>query len=176
MQQRVRWCVAGAVGLMSTQAWAFPNVKGEYVPVGGVEAHQKVVTAVVEETAKGFNFFVRGIARKRLVETNPVFGVIQVDYKAPRLTMSSGDASLELVGTKLEKHPFTTPKGEEVMVDQLIYDKSAKRVFYSNTGRREVVYTINDTLDVLTLEISVHSKYLSTPLSYALQYRLNASK
>lgn len=158
--------------LWCPSAFAFPNISAEFEAVGGIQAHQKKVNAAIEKSAKQFNFLVRGLARNRLKETNPVYGTIHVDYQQPPiLRMASEEASLALSGVHLEAHPFTTPKGESVTVDQAIGPSHIQRTFYTKTGRRSVTYVLNESHTELKLTVSVSSEYMDTDLTYELVYR-----
>ena len=113
--------ILACILLWSPSAFAFPTISAKFEAVGGLDAHKKTVEEAIDTAAKQFNFLVRGLARSRLRETNPVFGLIEVDYEAPpTLRMASESASLALTGTNLESHPFTTPEGESVTVNQTI--------------------------------------------------------
>lgn len=161
--------------LWSPSAFAFPTISAKFDAVGGLEAHKQTVEDAIDSAAKQFNFLVRGLAKSRLRETNPVFALIEVDYEAPpTLRMASESASLALTGTNLESHPFTTPKGEAVTVNQTIEANRIKREFYTKTGRRSVTYILDESHETLTLIVSVSSEYMASDLTYELLYRVRS--
>ena len=157
--------------LWAPTAVAFPSITAEFKAVGGEQAHLKTVEDAIERAAKQFNFLVRGLARSRLKETNPVYGLIALDYRSPPvLRMSSGKATLELSGTHLEAFPFLTPNGESVTVDQTIEESRIHRVFHTKTGQRAVTYELDESQTHLKLSVSVSSQYMKEDLTYELLY------
>ena len=85
-------------------------------------------------------------------------------------------ASLALTGTNLESHPFTTPKGEAVTVNQTIEANRIKREFFTKTGRRSVTYVLDESHETLTLIVSVSSEYMASDLTYELLYRVRSAQ
>ena len=152
---------------------AFPETEGFYIAEGGLEVQRQVAENAIEQAASQFNFFIRGIARKRLRDSNPVYPDINLDYQNQSLSLSSGADQLKIDGDHLEKFPFVTPKGLKVQVDQFVGPDKAKRVFHSKDGRREVVYRLTDKNTLLLVDIAIHSPSLYKPMSYQLRYRLN---
>ena len=158
------------LGLWPAVSGAFPQGERTYKAVQGLQTQEKVVAAVINEAAAKFNFMIRGIARSRLRASNPVFGAITVSYDGAALTLSANGDALRLTGTNGGRIPWETPDGRKIEVEQFIQPQLAKRVYYNKDGHREVVYNISEDLKALTLNVTLHSKYLKTPVQYQLQY------
>jgi len=149
--------------------FAFPEGRRIY-QAPDMEAHQQVVTEAIEKAASQFNLFIRGIARSRLKDSNPIFSAITFEYSGQTLSLEGGGKSLVMDGTKGERVPFVTPKGKHIEVAQFIEDGEARRVYYNADGRREVQYKFGDNGESLTLHVSIYSKYLDEPVTYRLRY------
>ena len=165
------WClIVGGMLFWPSVSLAIPDGKHVYIAKDGQEAQAKGVNAAIEKAASQFNLFIRRIARKRLHEKNPVFSTVTVEHVGKSLNVSADGQSLNLVGAEGETTPWVSPTGLDVEVSQFIGAEEARRIYVTEIGRRVVLYQFGEGGKSLTLDITVHSKHLSEPLHYQLQY------
>lgn len=143
---------------------------GTYKYAGGASQRAEV-EAAIEAAAQQVNAVIRGIARKRLTESNPVREsiVIAVDGDKVAVTFTAGRTVRGVLGGPAID--WTSDSGKPVKVAFSLVKGRLVLNFTAEDGARRSTFTLNEAGDRLTMSVTISSERLETPMKYALTYR-----
>jgi hypothetical protein len=140
---------------------------GTYRFAGG-QSQRKALRAAIEEIVEALNVLIRGKAREKLQETNPIFESVVIERRAGRLVLAFGRLKN---ACKLD--------GSATQVDAIDGSKLTCRLSMENgalvqrltgsRGGRDNTFTV-DEHGKLRMKTRIHSKMLPKDLRYTLTY------
>lgn len=156
--------IAAAAGVSQTEADRFV---GRYTFAGG-EAQRSALRDAIEELVAQLNAMIRGVARGKLAETNPVFETIAIERKGGQLVLSYGDhtnaCNLDGSGSDVEGIDGSSLTCRLSMQgDALVHRVDGSR------GGRVNTLTLGKG-GRLTMSTRVHSKLMPADLRYTLTF------
>ena len=155
---------AAAAGVSETQADRFV---GRYAFAGG-GAERTALHDAIEELVAQLNSVIRGVARDKLTETNPVFEKVSIERKAGELVLSYGShtnvCKLDGSASEVEGIDGSSLKCRLSMDgDALVHRADGSR------GGRVNTFTIGEN-GRLTMKSRIHSKMMPADLRYTLTF------
>jgi len=144
------------------------RLSGTFVLAEPFERARDRVYAAIDRAADQVSFFIRGWARSRLREKNPVHrrvrtrvrgDVVEVTYDDDRYVSRDG------------RWRTVTATGEQVRLLQVARGNRIYQRFRGEDGEKQMVLTFADGEPWLWLDVTVLSDRLPTPLRYRLTFR-----
>ncbi len=156
--------VEAAAGVSETQADRFV---GRYAFAGG-EAQRTALRDAIEELVAQLNAVIRGVARDKLTETNPVFENVSIERKGDELVLTYGShtnvCKLDGSGSDVEGIDGSSLECKMSMQgDALVHRVHGPR------GGRVNTFTIGES-GRLTMKTRIHSKMMPADLRYTLTF------
>jgi hypothetical protein len=148
-------------------ATAAPSPLGTWRFVGG-ERERKAQAAAIEEIVAELNMLIRGVARGRLTETNPIAPQIELaaDGDKTRFWRLAFETRATPDG---RKWPGKGREGKDITVQQWVQGATFRELITAADGSRETVMTVRG--DTLKLVATVRSPQLPRALRYELSYQ-----
>jgi len=156
--------IEAAAGVSEAQAERFV---GQYAFAGG-QAQRTALRDAIEELVAQLNAMIRGVARQKLTETNPVFEKVSIERKAGELVLSYGShtnaCKLDGSASDVEGIDGSSLKCRLSMHgDTLVHRVDGSR------GGRVNKFTIGEN-GRLTMKSRIHSKMMPADLRYTLTF------
>lgn len=137
----------------------------------GGQAQRDNLAAAIEAAAMEMNALIRGIARKRLTEANPVREQMSFVVEGTKVTATFA-AGRTITGTiGGPKVAWTSDSGKPLTVMFSLVKGRLIMDFKAEDGGRRSTFTLDESGDKLTMSVTVTSERLTNPLKYALTYR-----
>lgn len=152
----------------SAQHEAADSLAGTYRFVGG-KAGREAVDAAIEGVVSEMNVLVRGIARDRLRESNPIPARITLLRKGDAMAISFDQRTYEarLDGSTTEVVGIT---GDTMKYRLQLLPAGVRQTFDGDSGGRTNTMKAHED-GRLDLSVEVHSGRLPAPLRYRLAFR-----
>lgn len=131
------------------------------------EAQQRL-HAAIDRAADQVPFFLRGFARSRLREKNPVHRRIRVRVDGNTIAVAYENDRYE---TQEGQWTTVTAVGEPTQLLQQIVGRRIYQTFRTDEGTKQMVLTPSDDGRYLWLDVTVTSDRLPDPLRYRLRFR-----
>ena len=129
------------------------------------------IDAAIEQAVATMNFIKRPIARSRLKKTNPAYRSIAIATSDGQITVTFDErkpVAMPSGGTTVK---WTRDDGEVLDVGATIEATTLKQTFKAEDGQRLNTFVLAPDGRALTLEVTITSEQLPTPLRYSLTYR-----
>jgi len=156
--------VAATAGISPTEADRFV---GQYAFAGG-EAQRSALRDAIEELVAQLNAVIRGVAREKLAETNPVFEKVSIERKGGQLVLRYGahTNACNLDGSTSDVEGID---GSSLTCRLSMHgDALVHRVDGSRGGRVNTL-TLGEG-GRMTMSTRVHSKLMPADLRYSLTF------
>lgn len=156
---------AVAEPVTETAAW---SVRFRYA---GGQAGRDAVDSAIDEATEDMNVLVRGIARRRLRDANPVItelgfsldgDPLRASYVEGRVVESPAD------GTTVD---WVDQYGDTVHVSQKFSGNKLVQHMSDDNGSRKNVYRFASDGGKMTMSVEIRSKMLPQPVRYDVSYR-----
>ena len=135
------------------------------------DAEKVTVEKAVEDGAQQVGFLVRSIARGRLKETTKPFQKLSFAMSDQTLTMVRDDDTPITGTTDGSKIEWKRKDGKTFTVQQTLAENVLTQTFTDPEGNTRVnKHTFNETAQTMSLDITINSSSLKTPLKYTLTY------
>jgi hypothetical protein len=156
--------VEAATGVSETEADRFV---GRYAFAGG-EAQRTALREAIEELVAQLNAMIRGIAREKITETNPVFETVSIERNGAELVLKYGSLTnackLDGSGSEVKGIDGSALTCKLSMNgDALVHRVSGPR------GGRVNTFTVGKN-GRLTMKTRIHSKMMPADLRYTLTF------
>jgi hypothetical protein len=156
--------IEAAAGVSETQADRFV---GQYTFAGG-QAQRTALRDAIEELVAQLGVVIRGIARGKLTETNPVFETVSIERKGGELVLTYGShtntCKLDGSASDVEGIDGSALKCRlSLQGDALVHRVDGSR------GGRVNTFTIDES-GRLTMKSRIHSKMMPADLRYTLTF------
>lgn len=140
---------------------------GQYAFAGG-EAQRTALRDAIEELVAQLGALIRGVAREKLTETNPVFETVSIERKGDALVLSYGSHTntCNLDGSAVEVKGIDGSALKcklSMQGDALVHRADGPR------GGRVNTFTIGES-GRLTMKTRIHSKMMPADLRYTLTF------
>jgi len=151
-----------------------PALQGTFVLEPG--ANEKVVAAINAGTAR-MNFIKRPIARSRLKKTNlPPYGVVRISHTPTEVSIDMDGRAPILTPADGKTIKWKRPEDGEILDVNTVWESGTlKETFVAGDGSRENLFSISPDGEVMTMQVTIRSPQLGTPIVYKLDYRRKAS-
>lgn len=142
-----------------------PGLDGRFQYWGG-EGGEKARLDAVESVVSQMMWGVQWIARKRILETNPI--PQNIVFRGSRVNVSG----MPPVEGPMDWSEFRWEDayGEAVRVRQRIQDRTLKQFFRGKEGSRTLTYRLREDGRWLRFGLDLRSKKLPEPIQYQLWY------
>ena len=160
---------AALAGLsLAATAVSAPTLQGEweFTPEGSSDINDAIEGAVAK-----MNFIKRPIARSRLKKTNAAYRKISILRTAESIVVGFDGGKPVHMPASGATVKWKREDGETFDVSGTWQDARVTQKFVAEDGSRQNVFRLNETGDAVTLEVTLTSDQLPTPLTYALSYR-----
>lgn len=141
----------------------------------GGEQGRAAVEEAIDDATEDMSALVRGIARRRLREANPIIDEIGFSLGGDPLRAS-------YVGGRIIETPasgaavdWVDPFGDTVKVSQRWSDGELVQRMFDDNGSRTNVYRFSDDGQRMTMSVEIASPRLPKPIRYRLDYRKRGS-
>jgi len=135
------------------------------------DAEKAAIEKAVEEGARQVNFALRSIARGRLRESTKPFQKITFAMDGHTLSMTRDDDTPVTGATDGSKIEWKRKDGKKFTVEQTLADNVLTQTFTDPDGNTRVnKHTFDEDAKTMSLEITLNSSSLKTPLTYTLAY------
>jgi hypothetical protein len=134
---------------------ALQELTGSYRHAGGA-AEQAALEAAVDDVVSGMNVLARGIARKRLLESNRIPAAVKVSGSAEQLTIAFDDreytaavggAAVDVVGVTGDPLRMTLRVRKRALIQKFVGDKGNRtNTMTGGQGLRIAVLVTSDSL------------------------------
>ena len=165
-----------AIGLMTATAAFAQTWTGEYQWTA-TDAEKAVIEKAVEDGAQQVGMLVRSVARGRLKESTKPFQKLTFAKTNETVTVVRDDdtpISGVADGTKIE---WTRKDKKKFAVQQTLVENVLTQTFTDPDGNTRVNrHVFAEDGKTMSLEITLNSSSLKTPLKYALSYKRPESK
>jgi hypothetical protein len=157
--------IAAAGGVSETEADRFV---GQYAFAGG-EAERTALRDAIEQLVAQLNAVIRGIARDKLTETNPVFEKVSIERKGSELVLTYGShtntCNLDGSASKVEGIDGSSLKCRLSMQGEaLVHRVDGPR------GGRVNTFMLGKT-GRLTMKTRIHSEMMPADMRYTLTFQ-----
>ncbi|HEX2095069.1 MAG TPA: hypothetical protein VHG28_21900 [Longimicrobiaceae bacterium] len=157
-----------SLALPSTGRAQVASIQGSFVY--DPAASDNVNTAINNAVSR-MNFALRPIARGRLRKTNQQYQRITISYTTSQVSVAM-DGREPIVtpanGTPID---WTREDGEKLKVSTEWDNGTLEQTFKADDGQRVNGYSVSPDGRTLTMQVTVTSPRLPSPLSYKLVYR-----
>lgn len=143
-------------------------LSGRFVLAGSQERAEARVNEAISRTVDEMSFLTRGFAADRLREKNPVRRWLETDVSGDRIAITYGDARYE---TRSGEWETVTATGEQVELLQTASENAIYQTFRAQDGEKTTVYRFSPDGRRVSLDITLTSPRLPSPLRYSLEYR-----
>lgn len=137
---------------------------------GGDEG-RAAIEGAIDEATEDMNAMIRGVARRRLREANPVLEDIGFSLGGDPLRAS-------YVGGRIIETPasgaavdWVDPFGDTVKVSQRWSDRELVQHMFDDDGSRTNVYRFSEDGQRMTMSVTIESPRLPKAIRYRLEYR-----
>jgi hypothetical protein len=153
-----------AAGVSETEADRFV---GQYAFAGG-EAQRAALRDAIEELVAQLNAVIRGVARDKLTDTNPVFERVSIERKGGELVLSYGSHTNTC---KLDGSPSDVEgiDGSSLECRLSMHGDAFVHRVDGPRGGRVNTFTIGKS-GRLTMKTRIHSKMMPADLRYTLTF------
>jgi hypothetical protein len=131
----------------------------------------KAIKDAIERSVSDFNFVTRPIARSRLRKTNPVIKRLAITQKDGTISIVADGAKPYTVTPGQPPTQWKRDDGELFNVSMTWQGHMLSNTFAAEDGTRVSRYTLSPDGATLTLEVTVASPQLKTPLRYQLMFK-----
>ena len=149
-------------------------LQGTFTILPGAE--EAVVNAITSGTAR-MNFIKRPIARSRLKKTNlPPYQVVRISHTPAEVSIDMDGRAPILTPADGKTIKWKRPEDGEILDVNTVWESGAlKETFVAGDGSRENLFSISPDSQILTMQVTIRSPQLGTPIVYKLEYRRKAS-
>ena len=126
------------------------------------------IPAAIEDTVKDMNFIKRPIARKKLINKNPVYQKVTITVGAQEISIQFDARTPVKMPADGKAVPWTREDGDRFMVSAKVEGNKLTQHFKSDEGERINVFTVGDKK--LNLGVTVKSPSLPKALTYTIQF------
>ena len=130
------------------------------------------ISAAVENCVSHTSFFIRPLARKRLLKTNTMHHKLVIALGASVASITYGAKEARAVIAPLDGSivGWERDDGEAFQVSHQLTGERLIQTFRGDDGRKVIVFSLSQGGDVLTMAVTVSSARLPEPLVYQLVY------
>jgi hypothetical protein len=125
--------------------------------------------AAVERTVQGFFGLVRGIARSRLRDANPVFGTVTIAFEGDRVRVLTPPVTAVSRLDGAEGSTVGLDREPNRLTHRMVMGDLVQRT-WNDSGARLTVFRPSSDGRTLRLHVTVTSDRLPEPVDYELVY------
>ena len=131
---------------------------------------QQVVDKAIDKAAAQFNFLIRPVARSRLKKTNPVHDRLVIEQTDRDISVTfDHDKPIRTVAND-GPIKWTRDDGEVFDLATQLRQGVLMHTFVASDGRRVNSYSLSPDGRTLTLQVTLTSEQLKSPVEYSLVY------
>jgi hypothetical protein len=159
--------VAGAQRPASTTATP-TRMSGSFVLAEARSTAEARVNDAIEEAVNHMSFFIRGIGRGRLRETNDVPERVDIQVTGDHVVVRyDGDAYEGDLGVERQ----IVARGKQTQMTIRRNESRLSLLFRSDDGEKLQLHTFSDDGREMSFDVRVTSDQLPSPLTYRIAYR-----
>lgn len=130
------------------------------------------ISKAVENCVSHTSFFIRSLARHRLLKTNTTHNKVAIASDALVASITYGAKEAKPVIAPLDGSivGWERDDGETFQVSHQVTDERLIQTFRGDDGQKVIVFSLSQGGDVLTMAVTVSSARLPEPLVYQLVY------
>lgn len=136
----------------------------------GGSAQRAEVEAAIEAAAQQMSAVIRGIARKRLTESNPIRDAITIAVAGEEMTVTFAPGRTVKGRLGGPAVAWTSDSGKPVTVAFSMVKGRFVMNFTAEDGSRRAVFSLDESGAKMTMSVTISSERLETPMKYALSY------
>jgi hypothetical protein len=136
----------------------------------GGEQGRAAIEAAIDDATEGMSPLIRGVARRRLREANPIIDELGFSLRGDPLRASYVGGRIIETPASGEAVDWVDPFGDTVKVSQRWSDRELVQHMSDGNGSRTSVYRFSDDGRRMTMSVKIESPRLPKPISYRLDY------
>lgn len=141
----------------------------------GGEQGRVAVEQAIDEATEDMSGLIRGVARRRLRDANPIIDDIGFSLGGDPLRASYGGGRIIETPASGAAVDWVDPFGETVKVSQRWSGRELVQHMFNDNGSRTNVYRFSDDGQRMTMSVTIESPRLPKPIRYRLDYRKHGS-
>jgi hypothetical protein len=177
MMERRRFGVLIAAAIVattlgpSTAAVAATRYKQSFRYVGGAKQKQQR-DAAIEKVVEQLNFIIRGIARRRLKDSNTIIPILNFSLGPEKTVTTYVNGSEIRAPADGSTIPWVDQYGETIRVSHTIVGDELIQRMRGAHGNRDNTYRFSADGEHMRMSVKVWSALLPEPVRYSLSYKL----
>ena len=134
-------------------------------------AAQPNLPEVIKQATAPMNFLIRPIARARLKKTNAAYAQIQIAISPTEITLQYDAREPQHMPADGKPVPWTREDGERFLISARMEQEKLIQTYQAEDGERSNVFHLDPASGRLSLEVTIRSRKLPSPMTYALTYQ-----
>jgi hypothetical protein len=141
----------------------------------GGEQGRTAVEKAIDDATEDMSSLVRGVARRRLREANPIIEELGFSLSGDPLRASWVGGRIIETPASGEAVDWTDQFGDDVKVSQRWSDGELVQRMFDDNGSRTNVYRFSEDGQRMTMSVTIEASRLPEPIRYRLEYRKQGS-
>jgi hypothetical protein len=160
---------AGATARAPSDA-AVPRFELEYRATG-LERGKKAIEDAIEQAVREMNPLVRGIARRRLLESNEVIPELAFHLSTDTLITSYVGGAIAEAPANGRPVPWIDQFGQQVQITHQLRGRTLHQTMSGAEGDRRNQYRFSADEKTMIMSVEIRSERLPCPVRYEVRYR-----